>query len=236
MNIYCGIDWSHSSLCEPSNPSGYRNAYGGDYAKLAADLEYLPGDGVFVRFADGACDARDVGQRSDGKIILTNACSADMMSETEHAARLEPVRDILRRKPVVWFTGIPETDQGVPKAVQRLWDMGLTKVAIDVSGRNLSDRVSRFVKTLRTRGITVYGEPLAVSHQPPAWMADSATCSLHEVLEQAVRLGVPIPRGSLVWFNGGDRRPTEPELEDWAARGCEGAVIAKGLLSQGGAL
>lgn len=234
MKTLVGIDFAHSGEIDASNPMGWRERYDGDWPTLARDWitdlshDY---DGLFVRFAAGACYRRNVGYKiATGsvkeEIVWTNAASDDMMSWEEHRRRIPIVAGLARTTTLLYFTGIPGK-RGFPLALERIADLHVKHVGLDVSGRNLGLVACEFVTALRDLGITVYGEPLAFAHEVPEWMRDAPTVSHEGVIQAAITKGAAIPAGSYQWHNG-KHPPTEEEYAQAEQHGM-GLVLAAGL-------
>jgi len=129
---------------------------GGDgLAPEAGGPDDGPGDGP----TDDGDGSTDGGRRVRVEEVRSEVASADMVSHEQHRARCYIVRGLASSTRVIWGTGIPSR-AGMELALERLAELHVREVTVDVSGMNIDDNAADFMTRLGKIVDTVYHEPL----------------------------------------------------------------------------
>ena len=153
-----------------------------------------------------------------------------MVSDEQHRARVCAVRGLVHTTRVVWGTGIPSTEAAIPLALDRICELHVKEVTVDVSGQNHSRVCAKWIEGLRQVVDVVYIEPLCHPRQyvEPDHARGLPTASLPA---RFLLDGIKPERlaGSIAVHN--TNHPLTPEhAERWAAWNVTAAVARQDLV------
>lgn len=238
--LLIGCEMAHSGNLGPGNPMGWSEPYEGGWPELASDwahrLEPLGAQGLFLRFADGACRRRPVGYRENGQLIWTNAASPDMLSFEEHWRRVPVSRGLAASTRLLHYTGIPADPDLYPLATKRLLELQVRHVGIDVAGRNRNPNLPDWIKRLIDEGITPYLEPWGLARDElPDWPKGVRCGSKAENALAAIKRGMELPAGSMAFINGATpHAAAADQLRELRAAGLHVSIARQTAVVHGG--